>query len=177
MPLIALQVRVKLHSFAGWQENKLTLTNLAKKGCNVQNATNTCVLCHKNSETVDCLLLHYEFSGRIWSFFKHILNFQSLPYSLTKVWTTWIPSLKACQRAIRDILSRAIFWNIWLESNHLIFNYNVLHPVSVMFQIIHLLLASISAAGDQPPSDFIQNIKRFLGFLSARSADFAICSL
>lgn len=94
--------RAKLQFFC-WlaSENKiLTLTNLAKKGCNIQNGTDTCVLCHKNSEIVDHLLLNCDFSKRIWSFFKHNLNFQSLLHSLTEVWTTRISSLEACQRAI-----------------------------------------------------------------------------
>lgn len=70
-------------------ENKIsTLTNLTIKGCNIQNASKTCVLCHRNSKTVDHLMIHCAFSERIWSFFMHNINSQSCPHSMVEVWST-----------------------------------------------------------------------------------------
>lgn len=92
------------------RENRiLTLVNLTKKGCNLQNAIDTCVLCYKDSKIVDHLLISCEFLEHIWSFFKLNLNIQSLPPSLSEVWTTWIPFLEASYRVFLDLPSKAIF--------------------------------------------------------------------
>lgn len=70
-------------------ENKiLTLVNIAKRDCNSQNATDTCVLCHKDLETVDHLFLPCEVSKRIWVFFEQTLNIHPHAHFLSEIWTT-----------------------------------------------------------------------------------------
>lgn len=44
------------------EDRILNIVNIAKKDCNTQSATNTYVLCHKDSETADHLLLQCEVS-------------------------------------------------------------------------------------------------------------------
>ena len=166
--------KVTLFCWLAREDKISTLSNLSKKGCNIQCATDTCVLCHKNSETAEHLLLNCEFSERIWHFFGQILDLQSHPQSLLEVWTSWIPSIESQQQLLWDLLSRAIFWSIWFERNNRIFNLNVLSPISIIIKAIHLLLAWIFAARDPHqhfPSDSLQNLRRSLDFLSARSAD------
>lgn len=90
---IGCSSKVTLFCWLGWDNKVLTLTNLAKKGCNLQCATDTCVLCHRCPESVDHLLLKCNFIDRIWHFFKHTLGLLSHPHSTFEIRTTWIPSL------------------------------------------------------------------------------------
>lgn len=161
-------------------DNKiLTLSNLAKKRCNFHNATDTCVLCYNDSETVDHLLIHCNFASRIWAFYASYLNLQSFPISLEYFWSSWIPSLDLRLRSPWDLLSRAIFWTIWLERNNRIFNCTFNSTSSILFKISHLFIDWCSAAKDSTQlasSDTFQSVKRSLDFLSARSADLASSS-
>lgn len=102
----------------------LTLSNLAKKGCNLQQASDTCVLYHKDSKTTDHLLLKCEFTERVLVLLEQVLNLYSHPKSLSKVWTSWIPALDILHRILWDLISRAICWNIWLERNNLNFQFH-----------------------------------------------------
>lgn len=97
-----------------WDDKILTLSNLFKKGCN-QNTTNTCVLCHKVSKTVEHPFIECEYLELIWSFFNQLLELQLLTLLVTRIWTSWLPSLNSNQRTLWDLISRAIVWNIWLE--------------------------------------------------------------
>ncbi|XP_039140503.1 uncharacterized protein LOC120277716 [Dioscorea cayenensis subsp. rotundata] len=162
-------------------DNKIpSMSNLAKIGCNFQKATNTCVLCYNNSETVDHLLIHCEFASRIWAFYVNNLHLLTAPISLDQVWITWIPSLEAHRRTFWDLLTRAIFWNIWLERNNRIFNLAFLSTTAILFKISHMLIDWCSAARDPTlhvSSDSIQSVKRSLDFLSARPTDLASNSI
>ncbi|XP_039113778.1 uncharacterized protein LOC120249347 [Dioscorea cayenensis subsp. rotundata] len=162
-------------------DNKIsTLSNLGKKGCNFQNATYTCVMCYKNSETVDHLLIHCDFASRIWAYYLNVLNSHSSPNSLDQVWLSWIPSLDASRRPLWDLLTRAILWNIRLERNRRVFNLTFLPISSVIFKISNMLIDWCSAARDstqQISSDNLQSVKRSLDFMSVRSADLASSSI
>lgn len=57
----------------------LTLSNLAKKGCNLQQAFDTFVLCLKDSESTDHLLLKCDFTNRVWVLLEHVLKLHSHP--------------------------------------------------------------------------------------------------
>lgn len=72
-------IKISLFWWLVWDDKILTLSNLFKKGYNFQTATDTCILCHKASETVEYLFLDYEFSGWIWSFFKSNIRFTFIP--------------------------------------------------------------------------------------------------
>lgn len=129
----------------------------------------TCVLHNKNTESVDHLLLNCDFLDQIWHFFKQNFGLHSHPRSISDVWTTWILSLQDLQRLCWDLLSRAIFWNLWLERNHHIFELHSLTPHSVISKITYMLLAWIFAARD-PSQRFlgnsIQKLRRSIDFLS-----------
>lgn len=49
--------KISLFCWLASEDRILTLANLAKKGCNTQNATDTYVLCYKHMETANHLLL------------------------------------------------------------------------------------------------------------------------
>lgn len=61
--------KITLFCWLAYENKILTLSNLAKKCCNFQYATDTCVICYQNSETADHLLIHCDFTIRIWFFF------------------------------------------------------------------------------------------------------------
>lgn len=141
----------KIINFFCWlaRDNKnLTITNIVKKRCNIRCATDTCVLCHRNSKHMDHLLLNCNFSNRIWHFIKQNLGFYSQPRSISNVWTSWIPSLHKQHRFLWNLLSRVIFCNLWFERNNHILNLHALTIHSVIAKIIHMLLVWISTAKD-----------------------------
>lgn len=161
--------KITIFCWLACEEKILTLTNLAMRGCKIQNATDTCVLCHEGSKTADHLLLKCIFATCIWAFSRQTLNLHSQPVSLSEVWTYWLPSLDVQLRDLQDLLLRATFWNILLERNNQIFNLHALPLHSVIVKFIHMLLTWVSAARDPHqllPSDSIQNLKRSLIFLS-----------
>lgn len=57
--------KITLFCWLVCEDKILTLTNLAKKGCNFQSATGICVLCLKGSQIAEHLFLRCEFSQRI----------------------------------------------------------------------------------------------------------------
>lgn len=132
--------KISLFCWLAWEVKLLTFTNLFKKGCNIQNATNTCILCHRAFETMDKILyLFYDFSKQIWCFFQ-IFELHSSPLSISKIWTDWIPFLHSQNRILWDLSSRAIMWNIWLERNNSLFPF-IVSPYFIMIKIANILLS------------------------------------
>lgn len=78
------------------EDKILTLSNLVRKWCNIQNATNNCVMCHKKWETTDHLLLRCEFAKQIRMYFTQIINSRSF----SEVCTTWITSIDSRHRTL-----------------------------------------------------------------------------
>lgn len=129
------------------------------------------MLSHRNLELADHLFLKCDYSYRICHFFKQNLGLYSHPQTISEAWSSWISSLYAQRRLFWDFLLKAIFWNLWLLRNNLIFNLHAFAPHSVLSKIIHMLLDWISTARDPSqrfPDKSIQNLKHSLDFLSAK---------
>lgn len=99
-------------------------------------STDTFVLCHKASESVEHIFFNCYFSERIWFFFKQILDLQASLTSIATLWTSWIPSLNSKIRILWDLISRALIWNIWLDRNNWIFNLSILNFNSIICETI-----------------------------------------
>ena len=168
--------KITLFCWLAWKDKILTLSNLAKKGCNIHCATDTCILCYEDSETTEHLLLNCEFSECIRHFFKQILDLRPRSQTLPEDWTSSIPSMETRFQFLWEPLSRVIFWSIWFERNNRIFKLHTLPLFSIIIKTIHMLLAWISTARDPRqyyPGDSLQNLRCSLDFLSARSIDHA----
>ncbi|XP_039141256.1 uncharacterized protein LOC120278572 [Dioscorea cayenensis subsp. rotundata] len=166
--------KVTLFCWLAGEEKILTLTNLFKKGFNFQNSTNTCVLCHNASENLQHLFLDCAFTNRIWAFFLQVLDSNSLPQSIPSLWSKWITNLNPQLRILLDLISRAVTWNIWIQRNTRIFQFNALPHFSIIFKVANVLLSWFSTAADRHQhslNEASQKIKRSLNFLSARESD------
>ncbi|XP_039120377.1 uncharacterized protein LOC120256778 [Dioscorea cayenensis subsp. rotundata] len=141
--------KITLLSWLAGEDKILTLSNIFKKGCNFQHSTDTCVLCHNSSETLQHLFIDCEFSKRIWAFFYHSLDSSSLPQSIPYLWTSWIPSLAPQSQPLWDLVSRAILWNIWLERNSRIFQLLALPQLSTIFKTVNMLLSWFPTVADR----------------------------
>lgn len=148
----------------------LTLSNLFIRGCNIQNATDTCVLCHRDFETVD-IYSSTAFTRKEFGLSSPKLLNLTLPNSLSKIWTAWLPSLHSQIRTLWDLIAKAIMWCIWLERNNRIFQSLASPSYSLMVKITNILLSWFSIAADSHQhslSEASQKIKRSINFISVR---------
>ena len=83
-----------------------------------------CPLCNKSAETVDHLLIHYDFSWRIWGWWMNIWDFKwAIPSSLKEIFNSWHPpSSQPLFKKIWWAIFYIIIWSIWKVRNERIFS-------------------------------------------------------
>ena len=99
-----------------------TRAKLAKLNI-IPHAQDICPLCDKNSETVDHLLLHCEFSWKIWGWWFHIWNQAWVsPKTLKDLFISWSPeNSNPFFKKIWWAMFYIIVWSVWKERNERVF--------------------------------------------------------
>lgn len=103
---------------------------------------NWCVLCKKDEETVDHLLIHCEVSYQLWVFCLDIFGMNWIvPRRVIEVVDSW-----RCRSRNKEALRvwtvpHAIFWAVWRECNYRIFNDKEDTVIGLKAHIADLLFA------------------------------------
>ncbi|OVA19039.1 Reverse transcriptase zinc-binding domain [Macleaya cordata] len=125
-------------SFFAWlvcHNSILTQDNLARRGNII---VNRCVLCLKDSESVNHLLLNYPFTRELWEVFLHEFGVQWVFHN--DVRRLFAERQVEHFTKARNLLWRflAISWIIWLKRNDRIFNdkYKDLHKITLCVKAI-----------------------------------------
>jgi len=130
-------------------------------------------MCSVAIETADHLLLNCPFAAHIWNYFRQLLGVNHLPVSLGELWGEWRRKLTKPSLPFWDLLVKAINWNIWLERNARIFNFNCLSSDTIILKIIRMLMSWYFAAPESKKAkieDSVTKIRRNLDFLVPRDA-------
>lgn len=83
-----------------------------------------CPLCNKCSETVDNLLVHCEFSCRVWNWRIYIWDHHwATPSSFIGIFRSWtLPCSQLFVKKVWWYVFYILVWSIWKERNEWIFN-------------------------------------------------------
>ncbi|CAN0887989.1 hypothetical protein LINGRAHAP2_LOCUS15726 [Linum grandiflorum] len=93
-----------------------TIDNLQKRGFQM---VNMCVLCRKETESVDHLFIHCEFSYKVWSLVSSTLSIHGpLASNVSCLISAWkgMNCMTSFRKATKAIL-HSFFWYIWKERN------------------------------------------------------------
>lgn len=135
----ACPLKIDLLNWLAWRNKILALDNLARRRCN-KLPTTTCVIYHSAIESIDHSFLQCPLAEHFWVHFGHLLPLPPLLSSLNGLWRDWRMSIRPAMLKIRDLLTKAITWNIWLKRNERIFNSKSLHVHSICVKIDHMIL-------------------------------------
>lgn len=154
--------KFKIFNWIIWDNKILTMENLSKCGCN-RILTTTCMLYHEPEETVDHLLVNYQFATQIQMHFPVHLNTLSTPSILKEIWSTWGTNSLKLTSLGNLLICVGLFG--WKKHGH-IFNGSAFFCFSIC-KIDHMLIAWINATPDAKKAKFekfIPTIKRSLNF-------------
>ncbi|CAN0858870.1 Putative ribonuclease H protein At1g65750, partial [Linum grandiflorum] len=92
------------------------IDNLQPKGVIIPKR---CSLCRMEAETVSHLLLHCQYSSKVWGTFVQTTSRNGpFPCSIAKLWEEWeYGSDMTTFRKFHSVIQHAIMWHIWLERN------------------------------------------------------------
>ncbi|CAN1778793.1 Putative ribonuclease H protein At1g65750 [Linum perenne] len=123
-----------------------TIDNLQRRGMQLANR---CVLCGGDLETVDHLLLHCDFSTKIWAKVSSTLSiFGPRQQEICDVFVSWKGLNCSSQfEEAMQVIPHAIVWFIWKERNDRIFR-EVEKPYFVIARSILLSVRAWLAAAD-----------------------------
>ncbi|XP_039123610.1 cysteine-rich receptor-like protein kinase 25 [Dioscorea cayenensis subsp. rotundata] len=145
----------------------LSLENLARRRCN-RLPSDTCVLCHSASESVDHLFLHCRFAIEVWTKLSRITLLPPLPTSMAILWGDWRTALRPSIRVMGDGVIKAYVWSIWLARNNVIHAGICVNPLDVLVKTDLCILSWFSAAPEGLRStldDTISAVRRSLVFI------------
>lgn len=162
--------KINLFNQMVWKDKILSLENLVKRRCN-RLPTDTCVLCHSGTESVDHLFIKCPFAQQVWDYFVHLLPLPDPPPSMSVIWRTQRSCLRQSIRDLGDLVVKTFVWNICLVRNNCIFNVNVVSAYILILKINRMLLSQFSATTERSQAkleDSIAIIRRSLDFLGRR---------
>ena len=94
----------------------LTLDNLRKRQVVV---INRCIMCKKDGESIDHLLLHCEVAHALWcNIFSRLGLSWVMPSSVLDLCAFWCSSGRTRSAVVWKMMRICIFWSIWRERNN-----------------------------------------------------------
>lgn len=133
----------KIQIFCWHRKNNKILTkdNLLKRGW---TGDSTCVFCG-GEETVNHLLLTWDYSREILKSALTLFNVHNLPETFFDLWADWrISMLTGVKRLAWDMLGMIICWKIWTERNNRIFCSKHISTAGLTIAISNLMQESIT---------------------------------
>lgn len=164
---IGIQKKISLFNWLAWHNKILSLENLAHRRCN-RLPTDTCVLCHAGSESVDHLFIQCDLAQQVWEHFARLLHFPQLLTFLVDLWGRWRTLLHPERRAFGDLVAKAIVWTVWIARNDCIFNAITMHVYHLIVKIGRMLVSwcsSFSGGSKAKLEDDISTVRCSLEFL------------
>ncbi|KAK8604824.1 hypothetical protein V6N13_082293 [Hibiscus sabdariffa] len=138
-----------------------TLIELGKRGCN-RAASELCVLCSKEAETVPHLLCHCEVVWKVWSKWLGIWQIEwAIPGSIHQLSLMWDHLItKVGMKEFWRMSFCSIIWTVWLCRNEVLFNNKFCDAATILdLSILRLGFWSKGKWSDKliSISDFVRN--------------------
>ncbi|CAN1849854.1 hypothetical protein LINPERHAP1_LOCUS39565, partial [Linum perenne] len=130
-------VPTKVQSFVwmAWHKKIATIENLQRRGMQL---TNMCVLCYKDLETVNHIMLTCEFASNVWNKLSSGLSiFGPTSVDITDFVLGWkVMNCNPNFSVVMKCLLHATLWFIWIERNNRIFKEKALSHKQVAIKIL-----------------------------------------
>ncbi|CAN0840487.1 Putative ribonuclease H protein At1g65750, partial [Linum grandiflorum] len=130
--------KIQCFAWKVYHQKIATTDNLQQRGFHLAGR---CVLCSKQSESVNHLFLQCEFASGIWRRFSSVLSIHG-PFhnEMTDFMWGW-KGMNCISRfkCATEVLLHAFLWCIWTERNHRTFREEFCSPTQILFKMVRLI--------------------------------------
>ncbi|CAN0858579.1 hypothetical protein LINGRAHAP2_LOCUS7334 [Linum grandiflorum] len=130
-----------------------TLDVLQKRGWSLANR---CLFCESAEENLNHLILHCNFTSKVWSHFAQALGFSLVQpanlINLMRCWKSFCWKLKPFVSA----LPQAISWAIWSERNNRVFRDQVSSANTICSRVVEMIFRWVDVVAIASKEDCYQ---------------------